>query len=65
MQEIECTRGFIARCVVILCVQVGWFVGGGNKCNFCWETEGFVWKLSDSCEILCMSSSRYVCLREM
>jgi hypothetical protein len=26
--EIECTRWFFERCVV-LCVQVGWFVGGG------------------------------------
>ncbi len=44
---------------VVLCVQVGWFVGGGNECKFCeggWckcecvgETEGFVRKLSESC----------------
>jgi hypothetical protein len=58
VREIECTRWFIGRCVV-LCVQVGWFVGGGNECKscgggldqvrVCWETEGFLWKLSDSC----------------
>jgi hypothetical protein len=54
----ECTRCFIGRCVV-LCVQVEWFVGGGNECKLGgggevqvrvrWEKEGFVWKLSDSC----------------
>jgi hypothetical protein len=34
-REIECTRWSIGRCVVILCVQVGWFVGGRNECKFC------------------------------
>jgi hypothetical protein len=29
MQEIECARWLIGCCVV-LCVQVGWFVGGMN-----------------------------------
>jgi hypothetical protein len=33
MREIECTRWSIGRCVVILCVQVGQFVGGGNECK--------------------------------
>jgi hypothetical protein len=26
------TRWFLGRCVV-LCVQVGWFVGGGDECK--------------------------------
>jgi hypothetical protein len=32
--ESECSRWFIGRCVV-LCVQVGGFVGGGNESKFC------------------------------
>ncbi len=54
---IEYTRFFIRRCVV-LCVQVGWLVGGESECQCCgcgwgkcelrWKTEEFVWKLSDS-----------------
>jgi hypothetical protein len=32
--EIECTRWLIGRCLV-LCVQVGWFVGGESECKFC------------------------------
>ncbi len=36
---------------MVLCVQVGWFVGVGSwlvRVQVRWETEGFVWKLSDS-----------------
>ncbi len=33
MRKIECTRWFIGGCVV-LCVQVGWFVGGGMNVSW-------------------------------
>ena len=66
------TRWFLGRCVV-LCVQVGWFVGGGNECKFCgggrWKCEcvGIQKGLCGSCLIrvspACMTSSRYVRLR--
>jgi hypothetical protein len=51
MRVIECTRWFIRGRCVVLCVQVGWFVGVGSwlvRVQVRWETEGFVWKLSDS-----------------
>ncbi len=31
-REMECTRWYIGRCVVLR-VQVGWFVGGGDECK--------------------------------
>jgi hypothetical protein len=61
---------FIGRCVV-LCVQVGVFVGEGSECKLCggWckcECVGRQKGLCGSCLLCvspaCMTQSRYVCL---
>jgi hypothetical protein len=58
MREIEYTRWHIGRCVVLCGCKLGGSLagdecklgGGCCKCECAWETEGFVWKLSDSCQ---------------
>ncbi len=52
MRKIECTRWFIGRCVV-LCVQVGWFDGGG------WMNVSFVVVVGASASAL---GDRRVCV---
>ena len=71
MREIECSRWFIERCVV-LCVQVGWFVGGGMKVSWMVVVgesaialggRSVCVKVVRMVSPACITSSRYVCLR--